>query len=79
MQDRTAANSKEFSCNARPDHTFGSLSTFSADATRRLMSALPPTATKLMRHNELSRCANSVLTRRSTAPHSITSSAMAKR
>jgi hypothetical protein len=29
------------------------------------MSALPPIATELMRRNELTRCANSVLTRRS--------------
>jgi len=26
MQDRTSANSKNFSCNARPDDTYGSLS-----------------------------------------------------
>src|SRR5205823_2758636 len=29
MQDRTSANSKNFSCNARPDHTFGSASDLS--------------------------------------------------
>src|SRR5262249_54904840 len=34
---------------------YGSLSTFSADATRRLMSALPPTATKSLPRSELSR------------------------
>src|SRR5262249_37418014 len=34
-------------------------STFSAGAIRPLISAMPPKATELMRHNETSRCANS--------------------
>ena len=65
MQDRTSPNSEKSSCNTRPDHTFGSFSTFSADTTRRLMSALPPTATKSLPRNEPSRRAKNRLTRRS--------------
>src|SRR5262245_7163889 len=43
----------------------GSISTELTEAARRFMSAMPPRATKLVRHNELSRCANSDRTHRS--------------
>src|SRR5437016_5896872 len=41
MQDRTSANSKNFSCNARPDHTLGQKQTSRPAWT---LSFLPPKA-----------------------------------
>src|SRR5262245_66534499 len=42
----------------------GSNSTHAAEAIRLFMSAMPPRATKLMRHNEPSRSANRDIARR---------------
>jgi hypothetical protein len=44
MQDRKSANPKKSSCNARPDHTFGSVASKTIRAGRRSMSAVPPKA-----------------------------------
>src|SRR5262245_21258841 len=58
MQDRTPANSRKSSCNARPDHTCGSKATQSVRLSVRSISALPPIATGLMRPSEASLSAN---------------------
>src|SRR5262249_41290429 len=46
MQDRTSPNSETSSCNARPDHTFGSTAAETIGEIQRPMSALPPKADK---------------------------------
>src|SRR5262245_30914612 len=45
MQNRTSANSKKSSCNARPDHTFGSFASHRHVRDDPGMSAMPPLAT----------------------------------
>src|SRR5215475_7443174 len=47
MQDRTSATSAKSSCNARPDHTFGSIATDEVEVTRSRMSASPLKADNL--------------------------------
>jgi len=42
MQDRTSANSTKSSCNARPDHTFGSFSTKTPEAADPLRVRYAP-------------------------------------
>jgi len=47
MQDRTSATSAKSSCNARPDHTYGSIATDEVEVTRSRMSASPLKADNL--------------------------------
>jgi hypothetical protein len=45
MQDRTSANPKKSSCNARPDHTFGSFASDMIVSIQRGTPASPPKRT----------------------------------